>query len=221
MPGNGRIHIIDEDCTGEKGLDNGPHAFVTAHNFAKPTTSRRRVRFVRRGLKRLVDDDQGGATGVRLLHHGQSVHRSRPSSHNDRVGEIAEHGCHCSLGAVVDVDLLGEGAHHPRHSRVHHNGSGVRPLQAKFKCLAGGFGGGSLALHASLLLSQPLHLGVGVLQTLLRAFMFLVEPHLAFTEADDVDLDPGELSLRRLRALLRLVDLVRQARDLRRPRVAS
>ena len=119
------------------------------------------------------------------------------------------------------MDLLGEGAHHPRHSRAHHDGPGVRPLQAKFECLAGGLGGGSLALNASLLLSQPLHLGVGVLQTLLRALMCLVEPHLAFTEADDVDLDPGELSLRRLRALLRLVDLVRQARDLRRPCVAS
>ena len=70
VPGNGCVHIIDEDCTGEKGLDNGPHAFVTAHNLAKPTTSRRCGRFVSRGLERLVDDHQGGATGVRLLHHG-------------------------------------------------------------------------------------------------------------------------------------------------------
>ncbi|MEL0126675.1 MAG: hypothetical protein VW929_05780 [Actinomycetota bacterium] len=105
------------------------------------------------------------------------------------------------------MDLLGEGAHDPRHSRVHHDGSGVGSFETEFECLAGGFGGGSLALHASLLLSQPFHLGVGVLQAPLRALMCLVETHLAFTEADDVDLDPGELSLRRLRTLLRLVDL--------------
>ena len=60
-----------------------------------------------------------------------------------------------------------------------------------------------------------------MLQALLRALMCLVQSHLAFTESDDVDLDPGELSLRSLRTLLRLVDLVREPCDLRRPRVAS
>ena len=162
VPRNGCVHIVDKDRIGEKGLDNGPHKFVTAHNLTEPTAARRILRLECHGLKCLVDDHQHCTTRVGLFHHGQGVHRSRPSSHDDRIGEIAEHGRNRPLGTIVDVDLLGEGAHDPRHSRVHHNGSGVRPLQAEFECLAGGFSGGSLALHTSLLLSQLLHLGVSV-----------------------------------------------------------